>query len=139
MVRWRGLRQDSGDPLKYIKSALAAYKSVGVDWRTKTIVFSDGLDVKKCSVIKDECDKSGFLRAFLSHTRQSNRCIADLNFMTATFGIGTSLTNDFQKLSDSKQKSRALNMVIKLAELDGRPCVKISDEITKVCAQSASK
>ena len=50
-----------------------------------------------------------------------------------SFGIGTSLTNDFYKLSSvGKEKSRALNMVIKLASLDGEPCVKISDELTKV-------
>ena len=31
-----------------------------------------------------------------------------------------------------KEKSKALNMVIKLAAVNGKPCVKISDELTKV-------
>jgi nicotinate phosphoribosyltransferase len=50
-----------------------------------------------------------------------------------TFGIGTFLTNDFKKVSSGgKEKSKALNMVIKLASVDSKPCVKISDEIMKV-------
>ena len=50
-----------------------------------------------------------------------------------SFGIGTFLTNDFRSLSSSgEEKSRALNMVIKLSDVDGKPCIKISDEITKV-------
>ena len=35
------------------------------------------------------------------------------------------MTNDFGK-------SKALNMVIKLASVGDKPCVKISDELTKV-------
>ena len=50
-----------------------------------------------------------------------------------SFGIGTSLSNDFvKKSSDGKEKSKALNMVIKLSSVDGKPTVKISDDITKV-------
>ncbi len=47
-----------------------------------------------------------------------------------TFGIGTNFSNDFTKAS-STEKSKALNMVIKLASVDGKPCVKISDDLTK--------
>ena len=55
----------------------------------------------------------------------------------ASFGIGTSLTNDFKKLSSGgKEKSKALNIVIKLAVIDGRFCVKISDELTKVTSSA---
>ena len=50
-----------------------------------------------------------------------------------SFGIGTFLTNDFKtKSSGYTEKSRALNMVIKLAKVDDRDCVKISDDLTKV-------
>ena len=43
------------------------------------------------------------------------------------------MTNDFKSISSGgKEKSRALNMVIKLNSIAGEPCVKISDELTKV-------
>lgn len=49
------------------------------------------------------------------------------------FGIGTNFTNDFlKKSSHGKEKSKALNMVIKLSSVDGKPCVKLSDEPHKV-------
>jgi nicotinic acid phosphoribosyltransferase len=51
--------------------------------------------------------------------------------LLASFGIGTFLTNDFVK-EDGSGPSKALNMVIKLASINGVPCVKISDEISKV-------
>jgi nicotinate phosphoribosyltransferase len=51
----------------------------------------------------------------------------------ASFGIGTSLSNDFRSISSGrKQKNKALNMVIKLYQVDGKFCAKISDELTKV-------
>ena len=53
--------------------------------------------------------------------------------LIGAFGIGTSLSNDFKrKSSGGTEKSKALNMVIKLSSVDGKPTVKISDEITKV-------
>ncbi|OBZ72660.1 hypothetical protein A0H81_07479, partial [Grifola frondosa] len=65
--------------------------------------------------------------------RRARISIGPTNFMiSASFGIGTSLSNDFKTLSSGRiSKSRALNMVIKLASVNDKPCVKISDEITK--------
>ena len=49
------------------------------------------------------------------------------------FGIGTFLMNDFKtKSSGYTEKSRALNTVIKLAKVDGRDCVKLTDDMSKV-------
>lgn len=56
-----------------------------------------------------------------------------IGVLTGSFGIGTSLSNDFKKASSGgAEKSRALNMVIKLSSVGGKPTVKISDELTKV-------
>ncbi|EPS93605.1 hypothetical protein FOMPIDRAFT_1063457 [Fomitopsis schrenkii] len=109
--RWKGLRQDSGDPFVYAPRAKEVYDSLSIDSREKTIIFSDALSVEKAKKLKAQCDEVGFI---------------------ASFGIGTSFTNDFAKASSrGVEKSKALNMVIKLAAVDGKPCVKISDELTK--------
>jgi nicotinate phosphoribosyltransferase len=48
------------------------------------------------------------------------------------FGIGTFLTNDFGTASSGGvEKSKALNMVIKIVSVNGKPCIKLSDDIGK--------
>jgi len=109
--RWTGLRQDSGDPYVFAPNAKKVYESMGIDSCDKVIVFSDGLDKDKALGLKKQCDEIGF---------------------KATFGIGTYLTNDFRTHSSGgKGKSKALNMVIKIASVNGAPCVKISDDLMK--------
>jgi len=108
--RWRGLRQDSGDPETFARRAKEVYESLGIDWKTKTIMFSDGLDVDKCLHINNVAKEIGFASAF---------------------GVGTSLTNDFKKESSREEISKPLNIVIKLDEISGRPCIKISDSVSK--------
>lgn len=109
--RWTSLRQDSGDPLAFAPAAKAMYESIGIDHKTKSIIYSDSVTLDKALALKQQCDDIGF---------------------TCSFGIGTFLTNDFRtKSSGYKEKSRALNMVIKLNSVDGKPCVKISDDLGK--------
>ncbi|KAG9049761.1 nicotinate phosphoribosyltransferase [Tulasnella sp. UAMH 9824] len=108
-ARWRGLRQDSGNPLDFIPLAKAAYEKLGIDPKDKLVVFSDSLDVDTCLKIKTASDEAGF---------------------QSSYGVGTSLTNDFKKISNG-EKSKPLNIVIKLGSIDGKECIKISDDIMK--------
>lgn len=48
---WRGLRQDSGDPMQFAKRARETYIGAKVDSTNKTLVFSDGLDLQKILVL----------------------------------------------------------------------------------------
>lgn len=45
--QWSGLRHDSGDPFEFGEKAIAFYEQYDIDPATKTIVFSDGLNVDK--------------------------------------------------------------------------------------------
>jgi nicotinate phosphoribosyltransferase len=97
-----GVRHDSGCPFTFADKVVAHYEKLGIDPTTKLIVFSDSLDVEKALAISGHC-----------HGRI--RC---------SFGIGTHFTNDFKN-------SKALNMVIKLRDVEGIPVVKLSDDFKK--------
>lgn len=80
-----------------------------------------------------------------------DRCIDLIQYskeigIGAGFGIGTFLTNDFARVeagsvcdgdvratppSNAQGTSKALNIVIKLDQVEGVPVVKISDDLTK--------
>ncbi|MGV3614494.1 MAG: nicotinate phosphoribosyltransferase [Fimbriimonas sp.] len=94
---FEGARHDSGDPFVWAEKLLAHYRALGLDPRTKTAVFSDGLDLEKCFALWDRFGR-------------------DLRLV---FGIGTNLTNDVG--------IRPLQTVIKLVEVDGFPVAKLSD------------
>lgn len=110
--RWRGLRQDSGDSKAFAQKALEAYTKIGVDPMTKVVIYSDGLDVERCLELAQYSKEIG---------------------IGAGFGVGTSFTNDFKKpnAAPNGDKSRPLNIVIKLDSVEDRPVVKISDDLTK--------
>lgn len=103
-----GVRQDSGNPHEFIKMMRNFYDSQKIK-SPKTIVFSDSLNVERCI-------------EYL-HATQAVK-------LTPSFGVGTFFTNDFIKKS-SGEKSVPLNIVIKLSEAGGRPCIKISDNLGK--------
>lgn len=98
-----GVRWDSGDPLTFTDKTLAHYSACRIDPKSKTIVYSDALDLDKVKEIK----------------KHVNNRIHDV------YGIGTFLSNDVGV--------KPLNMVIKLvaAKPIGHynfvPTVKLSD------------
>lgn len=92
-----GLRHDSGDPVEWGEKALAHYAGLGLDARTKRLVFSDGLDL----------DTAVGLHRHFSGRVQTG------------FGIGTHLTNDLGLTP--------LNIVMKLVRCNGQAVAKISD------------
>jgi nicotinate phosphoribosyltransferase len=92
-------------------------------------MFSDSLNLHKALQLKKQCDDIGFKG--VSHVPSTPIPVHPDH--SASFGIGTFLTNDFYTVSSGgTEKSKALNMVIKLASVDGNPCVKISDALSKV-------
>lgn len=58
--RWKGLRQDSGDPYVYAPRAKEIYQSMGIDHTEKTIIFSDSVNLDKALGLKKQCDELGF-------------------------------------------------------------------------------
>jgi nicotinate phosphoribosyltransferase len=102
-----GIRQDSGDPLSFTDRTIEFYKSLRIDPATKTIVYSDALNLDMIEKIK----------------RYVNGRIHDV------YGIGTYLTND--------TGVEPLNIVIKLtgsgirAGEEYHPTIKLSDDSGK--------
>lgn len=97
-----GVRQDSGDPTKFVGVMRKFYDSQGIKDR-KVIVFSDSLNIDRCLEYKKVSEEVGF---------------------QPTFGVGTFLTNDFVHKSTGN-KSTPLNIVIKLSSAAGRPAIKL--------------
>ncbi|OCK77844.1 nicotinate phosphoribosyltransferase [Lepidopterella palustris CBS 459.81] len=110
-----GVRQDSGDPLDFVKMMRDFYDQEGIKEK-KTIVFSDSLNIDLCIQYKEAAESQGF---------------------QPTFGVGTFFTNDFTRKSTGK-KSIPLNIVIKIASASGRSAVKISDNIGKNTGDKAT-
>ncbi len=99
--RFDGLRQDSGDPFSWATKIIRHYRKLGIDPRTKTAVFSDGLDVPRAI---------GIYKKF--HHK-----------LHCSFGIGTNLTNDMGL--------QPIQVVIKMTHCQGKPVGKITDSPEK--------
>lgn len=97
-----GVRHDSGDAIEFADKVIRHYTKLGIDPKSKTIIFSDGLNPELAVKIKEYC-------------RGKIKC---------SFGIGTNFTNDVGV--------KPLNMVIKIVEAkpegeNWRHCIKLSD------------
>ena len=102
---YTGVRHDSGDPYEWGEKMIAHYEKYGIDPKTKLLLFSDSLNFDKAQTLYDY---------FKDKTKVS-------------FGIGTFVSNDTMV--------NALNIVIKLQYVNGRPVAKISDAPGKAMCQ----
>ncbi len=96
-----GVRHDSGDPFEWGEKMIAHYQRMRIDPRTKTMVYSDSLNVPLAIRL---------FEYFRGRTQTA-------------YGIGTNLTNDVGV--------EALQIVIKITRCNGQPVAKISDEPSK--------
>ena len=107
---WTGFRPDSAPPIPGGEEIIAWWRSKGRDPREKLLVFSDALDA--------ETIESTY-RHFDGKVRMS-------------FGWGTNLTNDFEGCAPQPDDGlRAISIVCKVSEANGRPAVKLSDNPSK--------
>lgn len=103
---YTGVRHDSGDPYVWGEKMIEHYRKLGIDPKTKTLLFSDSLS----------CNSAQALYAQFKDEAK------------VAFGIGTHFTND--------TSAGALNIVIKLQYVNGRPVAKLSDCPGKTMCQN---
>ena len=92
-----GVRHDSGDPYNWGDRMIEHYNSLGIDPKTKMLLFSDSLDFSRATGI--------------------NKYFKDR--VKTAFGIGTYIAND--------TKVEALNIVMKTTACNGMDVAKLSD------------
>ena len=109
-----GVRQDSGDEYEFTDKTINFYISKGIDYHSKTIVFSNALDFPKAIKILKYCKEKG---------------------IKASFGIGTNLTCDVYAPDGTKYDAE--NIVEKMSKCRMNPnqpwfiTIKISDDLGK--------
>lgn len=94
---FNGVRHDSGDPFVWGEKMIEHYKSLGIDPKTKTLLFSDSLDFERADKLARHFNK----------------------YTNVAFGIGTYLSND--------TNVEPLNIVMKTTKCNGMDVAKISD------------
>lgn len=92
-----GVRHDSGDPITWGEKMIDHYLKLGIDSKTKTLLFSDSLDFEKAHTIYEHF---------------KDRC-------KVAFGIGTYISND--------TNVSPLNIVMKVTKCNGMDVAKVSD------------
>lgn len=104
---YQGVRHDSGDPFVWGDKIIEHYKKLGIDPKTKTLLFSDSLNFDKAQKIYEYFkDKA-----------------------KVSFGIGTFVSNDTMV--------RPLNIVLKLQFINDRPVAKLSDDLGKLMSKDS--
>ena len=104
---YHSLRHDSGDPIKFMHKVEKWYRERGLPF--PALLFSDGLDAASANKIKSH---AGYKFNYPGYIK---------------FGIGTHFTNNCGE--------EPLQIVIKLAKVNGQPVVKLSDSPGKVMCE----
>ncbi|WP_295806597.1 nicotinate phosphoribosyltransferase [uncultured Nitratireductor sp.] len=107
---WTGFRPDSAPPIEGGERIMEFWRKHGKDPRDKLLIFSDGLDVDTIEAA---------YRHFEGKVRMA-------------FGWGTNLTNDFEDCAPREVDGlKAISVVCKVSDANGRPAVKLSDNPEK--------
>ncbi|MCB1424522.1 MAG: nicotinate phosphoribosyltransferase, partial [Notoacmeibacter sp.] len=107
---WTGFRPDSAPPIEGGERIVEWWRAHGRDPKEKILIFSDGLDTD--TIIKTH-------RHFHGRVRMA-------------FGWGTNLTNDFKDCAPQRNEQlKAISLVCKITEANGKPAVKLSDNPEK--------
>ncbi len=111
VAEWKGARPDSKLPIEGARELINWWRMRGRDPLEKLVVLSDAMDI-------DSIEASA--RALRGQVNLS-------------FGWGTNLTNDFLGCAPAGVDGdlRAISLVCKVVEADGRPAVKLSDNPNK--------
>jgi len=113
---WTGFRPDSAPPIEGGECIIRWWQKHGKNPREKLLIFSDALDV---DTIEETC------RHFAGRVRMS-------------FGWGTNLTNDFGDCAPRQITGmEAISLVCKVTHANGRPAVKLSDNLQKATGEPA--
>lgn len=92
-----GVRHDSGDPIEWGEKMIKHYETLGINLKTKTLLFSDSLNFEKATMLNN-------------HFKDR---------INVAFGIGTYLSND--------TCVKPLNIVMKVTKCNGQDVAKLSD------------
>ena len=103
---FKGVRNDSGDPIEWGENWIKHYEKLGIDPKTKTLLFSNSLDFERADEIYRHFDGR----------------------INVAFGIGTYLSND--------TFVNPFNIVMKMTTCNGHPVAKISDDAGKGMCKS---
>jgi nicotinate phosphoribosyltransferase len=114
---WTGFRPDSAPPIPAGERIIGWWRDHGRDPRTKLLIFSDGMDVASIEQT---------YRHFDGQVRMS-------------FGWGTNLTNDLRGCDPGGGSALdPISLVCKVAAVNGRPAVKLSDNPAKASGDPAA-
>jgi nicotinate phosphoribosyltransferase len=114
---WTGARPDSKPPIEGAEQLIAWWQERGRDPREKLIILSDAMEIDS-------------IETAVRHLRGR---------VQVSIGWGTNLTNDFIDCvpNGSRHDLAPPSLVCKVAEVEGRPAVKLSDNPAKFSGPSS--